>query len=366
MSTARVVEAALADGLTIVADDLTGALDSAGAFAASGPVVVDLDGSRTTSARLCLDTDSRDGGLAQATTRTEAAFSRRRSGLWFKKVDSLLRGWPFDETCAAFRAGGFQRILFAPAFPDTGRVTTDGRQFIRTATGLRPVGPVFVEAFRSLGLRAAALADGDVEASCEVIVADIETNADFQRTVDALGRGVDDTLFVGSGGLAAALGGATRFIEEPVPEIAICGTNHPVTLTQIAIAADAGFEIVALDGTEPRWTAGPAVLVPPAQAEGSAHAARQIAQSLRRLAARPRPPRSAIVTGGATLRLLLDATSAGGLDCLGLQAPGIAVCRIRGGTWEGVTIVSKSGGFGPDSFLLSQFQGHGDDRSRNP
>lgn len=349
------VSEAIANGLTIVADDLTGALDTAGAFAASGPVTVDLGGTRTTSARLCLDTDSRDAELSVAIGRTEAAFSRRdRPGLWFKKVDSLLRGSPVEETCAAFRAGGFRKVFFAPAFPDTGRVTVGGRQFLRTAAASIEVGPPLVEAFRSAGLRTAHVTGDDRLEACDVIVADVVTNADFQAALHRIELDVGETLFVGSGGLAAALGGPLEFLTEAVPEIAICGTTHPVTLAQISRAAEAGLRIAVLDGGAPRWTNGPSVLVAPVKVIDPTEAKGKISQSLRELVDGSPVPGSAIVTGGATLRLLLDAAAARGLHCHGLKAPGIAVCTIDGGPWDSVTIISKSGGFGSMDFLTTE------------
>lgn len=354
MTDRRIVDA-VANGLTIVADDLTGALDTAGAFAASGPVMVDLEGSKVTSRRLCVDTDSRDADRSVAIRRTEAAFSHRtRPGLWFKKVDSLLRGWPLDETMAAFRAGGFRRILFAPAFPDTGRVTLGGRQFVETTGERVEVGPAFVEVFRSSGLRIAHGAGDDRLEACDVIVADIATNADFQAALRQIGADVGNTLFVGSGGLAAALGGPTEVLTEAIPEIAICGTAHPVTLAQISRAAEAGLRMATLDGSAPPWKPGPSILVAPTEAVEPNEARDRIRRSLRKLVDGDCSPRSAIVTGGATLRLLLDAAAAGGLYCHGLKAPGIAVSTIDGGLWDGVTIISKSGGFGPPDFLVTE------------
>lgn len=124
----------------IVADDLTGAADSAIAFARRGlctKVLLHADGfidDETVVASF--DADSRRLAAADAATRHASALRRYAApGLQvFKKIDSTLRGNPAAEI-AAMRGvlAEHQRPtlgVMAPAFPAMGRTTREGRVFV--------------------------------------------------------------------------------------------------------------------------------------------------------------------------------------------------------------------------------------------
>ena len=117
----------------ILADDLTGALDTAAAF--TGEVPVYLDAPPTVDASpgpvSVVATATRDvpaDMLARLLAPSLAWLAD--ADLAYKKVDSLLRGNTFAECAHVARTGGFGGIVFAPAFPKQGRVTIDGRQCI--------------------------------------------------------------------------------------------------------------------------------------------------------------------------------------------------------------------------------------------
>ncbi|MBN9551764.1 MAG: hypothetical protein J0H31_23605 [Alphaproteobacteria bacterium] len=135
----------------IVADDITGALDTAGYFATpENPFQVWLDRPPTISGGNAIDLDTRDLDEAAACGRVAEIFAGRERGLLsFKKIDSVMRGHPIAEAAAAFRAGQFRRPLFAPAFPAMGRVTVDGRQLVLSPDGKVRVGPALVDALSS-------------------------------------------------------------------------------------------------------------------------------------------------------------------------------------------------------------------------
>ncbi len=71
------------------------------------------------------------------------------------------------------------------------------------------------------------------------------------------------------------------------------------------------------------------------------------------LVARLDRPATLVVTGGETLRGVCDALGANGLDADGEVVPGMPTSLMRGGRWDGMRIVSKSGAFG-DADLLSR------------
>ncbi|HMZ02834.1 MAG TPA: four-carbon acid sugar kinase family protein, partial [Burkholderiaceae bacterium] len=144
----------------ILADDLTGALDSATAFiglpsVAGVPVVLDAAGPWPDAAArvAAVSTGSRDAPLADLPGLLDAAWVWLGSAdIAFKKVDSLLRGNTFDEVRLAARSGHFDRVVFAPAFPQQGRLTVGGRLHLGGATGEPTPGPTLAERLGDLGL----------------------------------------------------------------------------------------------------------------------------------------------------------------------------------------------------------------------
>ena len=62
-------------------------------------------------------------------------------------------------------------------------------------------------------------------------------------------------------------------------------------------------------------------------------------------------PDALFVMGGDTLQLCCDVLGAQQLAVRGLMAPGIPVSEFHEGDWKGLTVVSKSGAFGPAEAL---------------
>jgi uncharacterized protein YgbK (DUF1537 family) len=124
----------------IIADDLTGAADSAIAFAKRGlvtRVLVHRDGfAEQDTDVLSIDVDTRKGTAADAAASHQLALRRycAPDRNVFKKIDSTLRGHLAAEI-AAMRTvlAEHQRATFgilAPAFPAMGRTTLEGRVFV--------------------------------------------------------------------------------------------------------------------------------------------------------------------------------------------------------------------------------------------
>ena len=72
----------------------------------------------------------------------------------------------------------------------------------------------------------------------------------------------------------------------------------------------------------------------------------RIAREMQRLIHQLDPPGSLVVAGGETLRSLCLSLGATGLEVQGRIVPGVPRSVMRGGRWDGVTVVSKSGAFG--------------------
>lgn len=329
-------------GLRLVADDLTGALDSGCAFAdPARPVRIAVPGRPLPAGeRLAVSTESRDMDEAAAVAAVAAAV-RAFAGagpdtLWFKKIDSVMRGHPFAETKAAFTAGAFAACVFAPAYPDMGRISRDARQYVTGgADGPVPVGPDFRATFGRFGL-AATIVDADRQEIFRTHVAHLKETMPGK------------TLWVGTGGLAAAL--ARGWSRAPFPPVRglIVGTSHPATRAQV--------EGALADGTVAEGT--PWLLAPALTTASAAETHDLLRRRLPDIDVADPEETSLLVTGGDTLSIVLDATGADVLDCIGEAATGVPVSRIGGGRWHGVTILSKSGGFG-DAALFSRLIAEG-------
>jgi uncharacterized protein YgbK (DUF1537 family) len=90
---------------------------------------------------------------------------------------------------------------------------------------------------------------------------------------------------------------------------------------------------------------------PPTTERDSGEAARAVAAATAKWAATGSPG-AVILAGGATARLVCQRLGAHGVRLHGELAPGIPVGCISGGVWDGVTVVTKAGGFGtPDTLV---------------
>jgi uncharacterized protein YgbK (DUF1537 family) len=333
-----------------LADDLTGALDSAARFVGvAGPVRVGWG-----AAAAALDLGTREGGVAAAVAAHAAQGPALRGAkLAFKKLDSLLRGHAAAEIAACAAAGGFDHVLVAPAFPHQGRVTRGGWQ---EAHGRRvEVDLAGGLAAHGLGVR---LCRAGTASPAGASLWDAATEADLDAIV-AAGRALPGrVLWCGTAGLAGALAramgsGAVPCPALPGPVLALIGSDHPASAAQLAQVA----RVVA-------WAPGgalpalPAAVVPRLPAGmGRDVAAARIASDFCALArAMPRPGALA-VAGGATLRGLCEGLGVAALLVEGEREPGAPVSRMEGGLWDGLPILSKSGAFGGPDFLATLLHG---------
>ena len=362
--------AALALPLRLIADDLTGALDSAMAFVRPGqalPVHLAAPQAPGTGA-LAIDSDTResDPATARGTVASLAAGLPDGTGpgapLFFCKLDSLLRGRGAAEIAGWLDAMAFQRCIIAPAFPHHGRVTRGGIQMLLGSDGVRPVGEDLAAGLRALGFSVHLCRPGE-PVPLGLSLWDVETQADL-ATLARDGRSAGGRiLWCGSGGLALALAGEVEPVlvdprALPRPLLGLFGTDHPVTRAQVEACGGAAFQISGGGRDEAarvaaRLEAEGVALVSLALPEGTPRpeAARRIADEFARLLQTLRAPGTLVVSGGETLRSLSLSLGAERLDLLGAFETGIPVSILRGGRFDGVHVVSKSGAFG-DSLLL--------------
>ena len=358
--------------LRLLADDLTGALDtSAELVGAFGPLDIywSIDEVPADDASFVLDSGSRELDAAQA-----AASVRRLTPLLcgaaiaFKKMDSLLRGPWAAEIAACLQAGSWDASIVAPAFVHQGRRTRAGRQYALGPDGNWNVVGNLVEELRRHNLET-RLIDPKVEPRADlqpgVNVFDAETDRDLDRVVEIGRRYARQVLWCGAGGLAAALARGTqanvaRSLKAPV--LGVFGSDHPATEAQLEACGDVVIRACGgyldVDQISRRMAEGVALvrLTQPGT-KSRTQAARHFAGEIVRLSRSIEKPATLIIAGGETLKAQCLAVQARALRVLGRLEPGVPKSVIQGGAWAGVDVISKSGAFGPSGLwrnLLSE------------
>src|SRR5215471_1800462 len=114
----------------LIADDLTGACDTALPFLALGPVRVGIwpylpEGELACAA---VTTESREEPAAVSYERSRQAATALHGDLLYRKLDSLLRGNPVADLAGVLDAIDATRCIVAPALPAESRITTHGIQ----------------------------------------------------------------------------------------------------------------------------------------------------------------------------------------------------------------------------------------------
>ncbi|RTL93253.1 Hrp-dependent type III effector protein [Ancylobacter aquaticus] len=349
--------------LRILADDLTGALDSAAAFATPRcPIPVLWRPVRALPAVAAIDAGTREMDGASAIHRHDRLADWLLNGApAFKKIDSLMRGnWAVELAALSMRTAGW-RLVVAPAFPFQRRVTRAGRQWQMGSE--QPLGGDIAAA-----LHAAGLVNADIH------VHDAQTDADLDAVVAREMAGSNRVLWVGTGGLAAALARArpaSPRASEPrndaqmrAPFLALIGSHHPVMWAQIdhATAPDPRRHIRLsanpsdIDAVLERLAQGLSCIVTVAFEGARAAAAAVIAERFSQLLTQCPPPGTLFVAGGETLRDVADAIGADSLAVEGAREPGLAVSHLRGGRFENTHVLSKSGAFGGPDLLRTLFE----------
>jgi D-threonate/D-erythronate kinase len=348
--------AAMTMRVLALADDLTGALEVGAKFAERGRrACVTIRPSIEDSGVevLVVDTETRHvpPEAAFQTVRHLAAEARALGvPLVYKKTDSTLRGNTGAELGAMLAAEHTSPLLYAPAYPAMGRTVRGGRLYVHgvpvheTAFARDPLNPV-VES--EIARVIASQWDGPVRcaavpgamAAGEIFVIDAVMDAD----VAAAARAVLESgcaLAAGpaalAGELAAQIGGPPR--EASLPKLVNClvvnGSMHEVSARQIASAVEAGWHVAGPGQPVPHgWTI-------------IAERWDRIGESLPRLF-RELAPDGLVIFGGDTAFAILKGLGCSTLDSICEVAPGVPLSR-----WGALHVVTKAGGFGPDSILL--------------
>ena len=327
--------------LALLADDLTGALDASAPFAMRGLSTVvalhteALGEALASGAEIVgVSTNSRDMTPEAATAAVAAAITALPADVAiFKKVDSRLKG----NIAAELDAIPYNRSLVIPAIPAFKRWMRHGH-----LGGFGIAEPISVR----------ARLDGH---ALKATIPDAITQADIEAALAS----TDYDLLVGARSLAEALAKSWSDRPAAIPALApttatICavGSTDPITLAQIADLREQGADltyIAAPLGIAPADLPAMGLITllqatPGDKAADPASVARNLALFLQRLD--PAPGTKLVLSGGATAHAILDALGIGVVTLLGEALPGVPIAQ--GG---GVTIVTKSGGFGDKTTL---------------
>ena len=126
--------------MMIIADDMTGALDTAAQFSQNGVTSVVLRGTEfrhltdfPQAEVLAVNTDSRHDDPILAKFKVTEVVSYAcfmKIPYIYKKTDSVLRGNIGAELEAVMMATGAKKMAFIPAYPKVGRITCNGCQYV--------------------------------------------------------------------------------------------------------------------------------------------------------------------------------------------------------------------------------------------
>jgi uncharacterized protein YgbK (DUF1537 family) len=329
--------------VALIADDLTGALDSAAPFAARGlrarvalsPEAIDavdpagLDVLAVTTNSRQIDEAAAQKAVASAALRLHTLAPR----VVFKKIDSRIKGHVTAEAQQCAQHLQRPNWLVAPAIPAFGRIVQQGH-----VEGFGVQKPIDIAARLGRDAR----------------IPDIARQEDFAPLVDAV-LNDKSLLAIGARGLAEALaerlGGAAVTAPRPAsPTLFAIGSVDPITRAQLARLRDHTGRAESLE-QDSCGNKNIAILSTPKLVGEIAVAP---AQDFARRAARcisALQPNTVVVTGGETAALVLTALDIAHMEVEGETVPGVGQALAR--TSHGpLRILTKSGGFGsPDTLV---------------
>jgi len=354
---------------TVIADDVTGACDTGIQFAEEGltsTVWLDSDSpGKEPSEVPVLSTNTRHDSRDAAQCKVARACRRLIEGgitRIYKKVDSTLQGNIAAEIDAVVRECGAPFALVVPSFPEMGRIVAGGR--------LRVIGSEAVVDIPALLMGQGArdvitvdpfsLVDVPLAAHGKLVVINAETREHLSHIAHSALTMKPAPVLAGSAALAREVARllARRHGRTPASEarpqpggagpVLLCiGSTNPVTLEQMErLTIACGALISALDRSETQQALlqGRHVIVP---VDFSGPAVGPLAELLRRL-----PVRGLVLCGGDTARMACGALGAGGIKLAREIAPGIPWGTLLGGSFDGMPVATKAGGFGqPDALI---------------
>jgi uncharacterized protein YgbK (DUF1537 family) len=338
----------------IIADDLTGALDTTSKFGKGS--VVSLRG-EVSSDFVGISTDTRL--LRPDEARLRVRDSLKRFSGWhylYKKIDSTMRGnvgAEFDEICESSGV----RIPFTPAYPEQGRIVREGLLYVRGrlleetdyVRELPKCSSDILEIVKATSRLRVGYWYGEQDI---MTFRDVRDRSELSRAF----RLIEESGFKvmgGSAGLAMELSNflgceKADYVELYNPLLFISGSTNEVTLKQLERLSER-IEVLSdgsLDLARKNLMEGSSVAIS-FDLGSSLSRIGKIAELLLDLR-----PGSLVIIGGETLRRLLDLLGASAIRIGSYPEEGLAAGWIVGGPMDGTPLISKAGGFGDPETLL--------------
>lgn len=398
----------------IVADDLTGATDSAVQFtrlgwAARMALTTPDTGSARAGEVIALVTDARAAGPAAARSSTSAAVEAllaSGASRLFLKIDSTLRGTVNEQIEGALEVWSKRHpkavAIVCSAYPamgrtvEHGRILVDGRGVETTAIGTDPVTPVATSELCELipgsthvalrGTRPSqnvAQLRAAIDGGARIITVDAVTDEDLTRIAEATNLLGDEAIPVGAGGLATAIArswssappGHALPPAEASRVVVVVSSLHDSSRAQsdyllahypaertlvLAPALDLALNPAGIIAwVEQEFiTRGPipelVIVISPLErpaetALGETTAAELVADSLAavtRCVLETEGASALMLMGGEGAKAVLSRLGAHSLLVRDAIREGIPIGSVEGGIADGVTFVTKAGGFG--------------------
>ncbi len=271
----------ISNSIGIVADDLTGANDTALQFFMKGSnteIILDINSLNENHLNvetwaLCNETRNIDPEDAGRIVFEATRVLKEKFGIeyFYKKIDSTLRGNIPVEILAMLEATGYDAAIVAPAFVQEGRITIGGYQLLkgipieRTDAARDPKAPIYdsyipdilkkglsenaQDLVASIELKTITKGAGPIalklneliSAGKKLIVMDSVSTVDLEQIVLAMQKSSFNILPAGSAGLAHALGAVwLSEIKPPVqkqipnlPKLILSGSATSLTALQM-------------------------------------------------------------------------------------------------------------------------------------
>lgn len=405
--------------VVIIADDLSGAADCASAFVKAGLetlVVIDRQAGQSadteTAQVISIDADTRRLPAAEAARIHLELFNRYRSAgqLLYKKIDSTLRGNFAEELGSIIDRAGL--AIVAPAFPQAGRFTRNGHQYLndmpleRTeiwrGEGIAGVAHIPGMLARH-GIRTASIGINEIRQGAQglralfetlakdgvqAVVCDVEADTDLQAIARASISLSVPRFWVGSAGLANHLPAAVHTtahaaanavpvapIETGGSILTVVGSLSSVSRAQAEyLFAAARMErvdvppgVLRQGQSHPRWQELRNTLEMPLREKRdllimiameepvNMGEGLQLCQALASLVAPLAGHIGAVIsTGGETARAVLSAMGSKGLRLIGEIEPGVPLSVAAG--IKPIPVITKAGAFGSRETLLRCYE----------
>ena len=373
----------------ILADDLTGACDSAVRILGAGRrVAVSLDhhlDSFNGYNYMAVNTNTRSSDEALSKARIISAVNNIRSlngTVRYKKIDSMLRGNITAELEALFETLPIDAVLIAPGYPENDRIVENG---VLYAGNTQDAIALVLQLPRPCGILSAKLLEQGAEYTAvqmeklyregvRYFIGDSVNSSDLEVLAESLRKTSLNILPAGSGGLVRYIfNEKTTGTETPAMPVGddprilyVIGSGNPVTVRQVKeYLQHTGARTEAVDTVYPakpdpkfpllvstrQVLEGKPVCKKTVGNNISNHA---IESGLSEIAGRyyHKGVRKMFLTGGDTAYEVLKTIGFSEIEILGESEPGVVIAIARGKGLDDLCIVTKSGGFGSPEALI--------------